>query len=152
MTIIRAICTMDETDREILRLLARDARMSVSVMARRLGLARSTLQARLERLEGSGIVAGYTVRLGAGAKAARIRASVLLTVEPRAQAGVLARLRAVDAVERIHTTSGRVDLLLEVAAETTSALDAVLDRIGGIDGVKGSESLIHLSTKLDRAL
>lgn len=143
---------MDETDREILRLLARDARMSVSVMARRLGLARSTLQARLERLEGSGIVAGYTVRLGAGAKAARIRASVLLTVEPRAQAGVLARLRAVDAVERIHTTSGRVDLLLEVAAETTSALDAVLDRIGGIDGVKGSESLIHLSTKLDRAL
>jgi hypothetical protein len=75
-----------------------------------------------------------------------------LNVEPRAQAAVLSRLRVIDAVERIHTTSGRVDLLLEVAAETTSTLDAVLDRIGGIDGVKGSESLIHLSTKLDRAL
>jgi DNA-binding Lrp family transcriptional regulator len=143
---------MDETDRGILRLLASDARMSVAVMARRLGVARSTLQARLERLESSGIIAGYTLRLGEGARAGRIRASVLLTIEPRAQASVLARLRAVDAVERIHTTSGRVDLLLEVAAETTSALDTVLDRIGGIDGVKGSESLIHLSTKLDRAL
>jgi DNA-binding Lrp family transcriptional regulator len=143
---------MNDIDRDILRLLASDARMSVSVMARRLGVARSTLQARLERLETSGVIEGYTVRLGMGAKAARIRASVLLNVEPRAQAAVLSRLRAIDAVERIHTTSGRVDLLLEVAAETTSTLDAVLDRIGGIDGVKGSESLIHLSTKLDRAL
>jgi DNA-binding Lrp family transcriptional regulator len=143
---------MDEVDRNILSLLASDARVSVSVMARRLGLARSTLQARLERLEATGVIEGYTVRLGAGTKAARIRASVMLTVEPRAQAGVLSRLRAIDAVERIHTTSGRVDLLLEVAAETTAALDAVLDRIGGIEGVRGSESLIHLSTKLDRVL
>ncbi|MGP1355631.1 Lrp/AsnC family transcriptional regulator [Roseicyclus sp.] len=143
---------MDETDQAILRLLAGDARLSVSVMSRRLGVARSTLQARLERLETTGVIAGYTLRLGAAARAGRIRASVLLTIEPRAQAGVLSRLRAIDAVERIHTTSGRVDLLLEVAAETTSALDAVLDRIGGIDGVRGSESLIHLSTKLDRSL
>lgn len=143
---------MDEVDRNILSLLASDARVSVSVMARRLGLARSTLQARLERLEATGVIEGYTVRLGAGTKAARIRASVMLTVEPRAQASVLSRLRAIDAVERIHTTSGRVDLLLEVAAETTAALDAVLDRIGGIEGVRGSESLIHLSTKLDRVL
>jgi DNA-binding Lrp family transcriptional regulator len=143
---------MDETDQAILRLLAGDARMSVSVMSRRLGVARSTLQARIERLEGTGVIAGYTLRLGQTARAGRIRASVLLTIEPRAQAGVLSRLRAIDAVERIHTTSGRVDLLLEVAAETTAALDAVLDRIGGIDGVRGSESLIHLSTKLDRSL
>ncbi|MDG4647401.1 Lrp/AsnC family transcriptional regulator [Roseibacterium sp. SDUM158017] len=143
---------MDDTDRDILRLLAGDARMSVSVMARRLGLARSTLQARLERLEATGVIEGYTVRLGQSARAGRIRASVLLTIEPRAQPGVLGRLRAIEAVERINTTSGRVDLLLEVAAETTAALDAVLDRIGGIDGVKGSESLIHLSTKLDRTL
>jgi DNA-binding Lrp family transcriptional regulator len=143
---------MDETDQAILRLLAGDARMSASVMSRRLGVARSTLQARIERLEGTGVIAGYTLRLGQAARAGRIRASVLLTIEPRAQAGVLSRLRAIDAVERIHTTSGRVDLLLEVAAETTAALDAVLDRIGGIDGVRGSESLIHLSTKLDRSL
>jgi DNA-binding Lrp family transcriptional regulator len=148
----QAFCAMDETDQAILRLLAGDARMSVAVMSRRLGVARSTLQARIERLEGTGVIAGYTLRLGQTARAGRIRASVLLTIEPRAQAGVLSRLRAIDAVERIHTTSGRVDLLLEVAAETTAALDAVLDRIGGIDGVRGSESLIHLSTKLDRSL
>jgi hypothetical protein len=92
------------------------------------------------------------VRLGQDARAGRIRATVLLNVEARAQATVLARLRAITDVERIHTVSGRVDLLLEGGAATTADLDAVLDRIGGIDGVKGSESLIHLTTKLDRAL
>lgn len=143
---------MDDTDRSLLAMLSADARLSVSRLARRLGLARSTLQARLERLEASGVIAGYTVRLGEDFRQARIRATVLLNIEPRAQPSVLTRLRAIGEVERISTISGRVDLALEVAAETTSALDEVLDRIGGIDGVRGSESLIHLSTKLDRTL
>ncbi len=143
---------MDDLDRSILALLGADARMSVATLARRLKVARSTIQARLERLETGGIIAGYTVKLGEAAREGRIRATVLLTIEPRAQAAVLARLKAIAEVERVHTTSGRVDLLLQVAAPSTTVLDGVLDRVGDIAGVKGSESLIHLSTKLDRAL
>jgi len=143
---------MDDLDRGILALLGADARMSVATLARRLKVARSTIQARLERLETGGIIAGYTVKLGEAAREGRIRATVLLTIEPRAQAAVLARLKAIAEVERVHTTSGRVDLLLQVAAPSTTVLDGVLDRVGDIAGVKGSESLIHLSTKLDRAL
>jgi DNA-binding Lrp family transcriptional regulator len=143
---------MDDLDRDILRLLAGDARMSVAVIARKLKVARSTAQARLERLESSGVIAGYTLRLGEALRAGRIRASVLVSIEPRSQPAILSRLKAVPEVERIHTISGRVDLLLEVGAPTTAALDAVLDRIGEIEGVRSSESLIHLSTKLDRAL
>ncbi len=73
-------------------------------------------------------------------------------VEPRTQANVLTRLKALPEVERIHTTSGRIDLLLLIAAPTTTILDDVLDAIGAIPGVKSSESLIHLSTKIDRSL
>lgn len=143
---------MDDLDRNILGLLGADARMSVATLSRRLKVARSTIQARLERLESTGVIAGYTVKLGEAARATRIRATVLLTIEPRAQANVLTRLKAVPAVERIHTTSGRVDLLLQVAAASTAQLDEVLDQIGEMTGVKSSESLIHLSTKLDRAV
>ncbi|RJL11671.1 Lrp/AsnC family transcriptional regulator [Paracoccus siganidrum] len=142
---------MDELDRNILAQLSQDARMSVAVLARRLKVARSTVQARLERLESSGAIAGYTVRLGDTARAARIRATVLVAIEPRSLPAILARLRVMPQVERIHTISGRVDLLLQVAAVTTAELDDLLDRIGGLDGVRSSESLIHLSTKLDRA-
>lgn len=143
---------MDELDRSIVAQLAQDARVSVAVLARRLKVARSTIQARLERLETSGLIAGYTVRLGEAARQGRIRATVLLTIEPRAQAGILARLKSVPEVERVHTTSGRVDLLLQLVAGSTSQLDETLDLIGGLTGVRSSESLIHLSTKLDRAV
>lgn len=143
---------MDDLDRSIITQLAQDARVSVAVLSRRLKVARSTVQARLERLESTGAIAGYTVRLGESARSARIRATVLLMIEPRSLAAILARLKTLPEVERIHTTSGRVDLALQVAAGSTSALDDVLDKIGGLEGIRSSESLIHLSTKLDRAI
>ncbi|GGH49303.1 AsnC family transcriptional regulator [Frigidibacter albus] len=143
---------MDDLDRSILGLLSADARISVATLARRLKVARSTIQARLERLETSGIIAGYTVKLGEAARQGRIRATVLLTIEPRAQPAILTRLKAIPEIERVHTTSGRVDLLLQIAAPSTAVLDAVLDQIGEMSGVKSSESLIHLSTKMDRAV
>lgn len=141
---------LDDLDRALLALLAADARTPVATLARKLKVARSTIQARLERLETGGAIVGYTVRLGEAVRADRIRASVLMAVEPRAQAAVLARLRTIPEVERVHTTSGRVDLLVQIAAESTAALDAVLDSLGAVPGVKGFESLVHLATKIDR--
>jgi DNA-binding Lrp family transcriptional regulator len=143
---------MDDLDRNILGLLGADARMSLATLARRLKVARSTIQARLERLETTGIIAGYTLKLGEEARQGRLRASVLLTIEPRAQAAILSRLKAIAEVERVFTTSGRFDLLMQVAAPNTQVLDQVLDQIGALTGVKSSESLIHLSTRLDRAV
>ena len=143
---------MDDLDRNILSLLGADARMSVATLARRLKVARSTIQARLERLETSGIIAGYTLKLGEEARQGRLRASVLLTIEPRAQAAILSRLKSIPEVERVFTTSGRFDLLMQIAAPNTQVLDGVLDQIGALTGVKSSESLIHLSTRIDRAV
>ena len=143
---------MDDLDRNMLGLLGADARMSVATLSRRLKVARSTIQARLERLETTCIIAGYTLRLGESAREGRLRASVLLTIEPRSQAPVLTRLKSIAEVERVFTTSGRFDLLLQVACPNTAVLDQVLDQIGAMTGVKASESLIHLSTKIDRAV
>ena len=58
--------------------------------------------------------------------------------------------RSLPDVRTVHTTSGRFDLIVGIEAATTEALDDTLDRIGETRGVKGSESLIQLSTKLDR--
>ena len=140
---------IDDTDRDLIALLQDNARAPVATLARRMGLARTTVQARLDRLEAAGVIAGYALRLGAEAGAA-LRATVLLSVEPRAGAAVLARLKSLREVRRVHTTSGRFDLIVTLEADTTEALDATLDRIGEARGVRGSESLIHLATKLDR--
>jgi len=143
---------MDDLDQKLLGALAADSSTSTSRLARRFKVARSTVQARIERMETTGVIAGYTVKLGNVALARRIKATVLVNVEPRETAGVVQRLKTLPEIEIVHTTTGRFDLILQVAADTTSALDESLDRIGMISGVKGSESLIHLSTKFDRAV
>lgn len=141
---------MDEIDEKLLTQLSANARLPVATLARRLGLARSTVQARIDRLEQAGVIAGYAVRLGRETAKGTIRATVLLSLEPRATAAVLTRLKSIAEVEAAHTASGRFDLVVILAAATTTALDAALDRIGDIAGVRGTESLIHLSTKIDR--
>lgn len=140
----------DEIDAKLLDLLAENARESVTALARKLGLARTTVQARIERLETTGSIAGYTLRRGAKARAP-LRATVLISIEPRTGPAVLARLKLLSAVEQVQTTSGRWDLIAILSAPTTEALDETLDDIGAAKGVKSSESLIHLSTKIDRS-
>lgn len=142
---------MDDTDRGILALLGADARISLATLARRLKVARSTIQARLERLETTGVIAGYTLKLGESARQGRLGATVLLAIEPRAQAGILTRLKAIPEVERVFTTAGRFDLMVQIAAPNTQALDQVLDQIAALTGVLASEPLVHLSTRIDRA-
>ncbi|RVV99575.1 Lrp/AsnC family transcriptional regulator [Mesobaculum littorinae] len=143
---------MDELDQKILAALAADSSTSTSRLARRFKVARSTVQARIERMERTGVIAGYTVKLGQALTLRRIRATVLLQVEPRTTPGILQRLKPMPEIETVHTTTGRVDLILSVTAETTQELDGVLDRIGTITGVRSSESMIHLATKFDRAV
>lgn len=140
---------MDDLDEKLLSQLSQNARVSVATLSRRLKVARSTVQARIERLEASGMIAGYTLRIGDAAVRNRIRATVLLRVEPRSGAAVIERLATFDAVERAHTTSGHYDMALQLATASTRALDDALAAISAIPGVVEAESLIHLSTKID---
>lgn len=143
---------LDDTDRALLAHLGTNARLPVSTLAKKLGLARTTVQARIERLERSGVIAGYAVKLSDAARAGMIRATVLIHLTPVAQTAVLTQLKRLPAVEQVHTTSGRFDLACLLQVATTLQLDETLDRIGEIDGVIALESLIHLSTRIDRAL
>ena len=141
---------MDEIDEKLLTLLVQNARMPVANLAKSLGLARSTVQSRIDRLERDGAIAGYTVRLGESARGERIRATALLQIEPMTLPAVLSRLKALPEVRAAHTASGRFDLIVRLSAPSTTALDRALDAIGDVPGVRSSESLIHLSTRIDR--
>ncbi|WP_299925579.1 Lrp/AsnC family transcriptional regulator [uncultured Pelagimonas sp.] len=140
----------DETDLKLIALLSENARLPVADLSRRLGIARTTVQARIDRLLDRGAIAGFTLRKGPGLRAP-VRATALLSIEPRAAAAVVARLKTLPQVETVHTTSGRFDLIVTLGADTTEDLDERLDDIRDAQGVKSSESLIHLSTKIDRA-
>lgn len=141
---------LDTLDQKLIRLLTENARIPISDVARLLGVARMTAQARLDRLIAQGAISGFTIR--AGQKLRRpLRATALLTIEPRSGAAILQRLKSIDTVEKVSTTSGRFDLMIDIYANDTEELDQTLDKIGEIKGVKSSESLIHLSQKIDRS-
>ncbi|MEZ5561055.1 MAG: Lrp/AsnC family transcriptional regulator [Pseudomonadales bacterium] len=144
------LSVLSDRDRQLLALLQENARQSTAELARRLGVSRSTVQSRLERLERSGVIAGYTVRLNEDYLQGQVAAFVLIEVAPKRSATVIRQLRGRPEVQRLQSVSGNVDLVAEVRAAGVAALDATIDDIGAIDGVERTTSLIVLSTRFVR--
>ncbi len=137
---------MDATDRELLSLLRKDARTSVAILARKLGVSRGTVTNRITKLEDAGIIVGYTVRLRPDAQPNEIRAWMGVAVEGNETRSVIASLLGEPGVSSLHDTNGRWDLLAELRASNLSELSQVLERIRLIRGISSSETSIHLET------
>ena len=141
---------MDDTDRALIRALRADARATTTALAKALSLSRSTVQARMERLERSGVITGYTVRLNEEYERRQIRTHVMIAVAPKQAAGVVAALKAMPPVTSLHAISGEYDLIAIVTAQSTEAIDQTIDTIGALDGVARTNSSVVLSTKFER--
>lgn len=137
-------------DTQLLDLLREDARAPTAALARRLGVSRTTVQSRLERLEQAGVIAGYTVRLGAQLAQQQVRAHVSITVLPKKMTAVVKSLQAISAVRSLHSVSGVHDLVAMVAADGVAAMDELTDAIGVLDGVERTTTAIILGTKFER--
>ncbi|HWJ88812.1 MAG TPA: Lrp/AsnC family transcriptional regulator [Pelagibacterium sp.] len=142
--------TKINADRLLLSLLRENARMPVAEIARRLGVSRSTAQSRLERLERNGTITGYAVKLSGDYLASHIRAHLMVTVSPKLITQVVKALEAVMEVRTVHSISGSFDMIVIVEAPSVAELDAVIDRIGALEGVERTMSSIVLSTRIER--
>lgn len=141
---------MDDVDQRLLTLLREDARAPVAELARALSLSRTTVQGRLARLERTGVIAGYAVKLSETVERGLIHAFVMLTVEPKQAAAVTSALRALAGVRRLQSVSGPFDMIAAVEAPSVERMDALIDQIGALKGVERTNSSIVLSTKFDR--
>ena len=141
---------VDETDLQLIHLLQEDARTPTTVLAVRLGLSRTTVHARIQRLERQGIIQGYSVRLSSEFESRAVRAHVSITCTPKRTPGVERALKAIREVRSVLSVSGPFDLIVVLAAPSVGELDLLLDRIGALDGVERTTSSIVLATKLDR--
>jgi DNA-binding Lrp family transcriptional regulator len=141
---------MDETDSSLLSLLRENARASTAALGRALGLSRTTVQSRIARLERAGVITGYTVRTSDTAERGHIRAYVMITVGPKRSAGVEQALRKMSGVRALHSVNGAFDMVVETVTPDIGGMDALIDRIGAMDGVERTTSSIILSTKIER--
>jgi DNA-binding Lrp family transcriptional regulator len=137
---------MDEIDRRLIALLRDNARTPVATLAKKLQIARGTVQNRMSRLEREGVIAGYSVRLKPEVDERRIAALMTIAVEGNNAEKVLRTLRGDPAVQTLHTTNGRWDIVAELRADSLEAFDKVLGRIRQVEGIANTETSLLLST------
>jgi DNA-binding Lrp family transcriptional regulator len=140
----------DEIDRALLALLQTNARQNTADLARQLGIARTTVLARLNRLERDRVILGYTVRLGQDEQDTGLQAFVHIAVQPRSGRSVELRLQRMPELRQLCTVSGEFDYVAQLRAPSALRLDAVLDEIGGLDGVIRTQTSVVLARRIDR--
>ncbi len=138
---------LDNTDEQLIAALRRDSRKSLSELSAIMGISRATVRTRLERLVSSGTILGFTVILKDEAKTAPVRAMMFLGIEGRGTERIVHRLNGFPSVERIHSTNGRWDLIIEIGTDSLDELDQAISDIRKIDGAMVSETNILLSTR-----
>lgn len=138
---------MDDLDQRVISALRHNARASLSDLALSLGVSRTTVRSRIDRLQQTGEIVGFTVLLKSDTERDPVRGLMMLAIEGRGTDQVVRRLTGLPAVRAVHSTNGRWDLIAEIGAETLDALDAILARIRRFEGVAQSETNLLLRTR-----
>ena len=141
---------MDDLDKRLLALLRGNARIPVSALARELGIARSTVQSRLRKLEQRKVIAGYTLQYGSDYERSLISAHVLIKVAQKLTASVYVALKNVPQINALYTIGGDYDLIAVVSASSTVELNSLLDRIADMPGIERTNSSVILETAFSR--
>lgn len=140
---------LDRLDADLLALYSAEPRVGVLEASRRLGVARGTVQARLERMQARGVVRGFGPDIDAAALGYGVTA--FATLEIRQVGGhdpVADRLAEIPEVLEVHTITGAGDLLCRVVARSNADLQRVIDSVVEVEGVVRCSTTIALATPL----
>jgi DNA-binding Lrp family transcriptional regulator len=140
---------VDAIDRNLIELFAAEPRIGVLEASRRLGIARGTAQARLDKLQRSGVIAGWGPELSAEALGHPVTAFLTLEIRQGAGHEVVARhLADIPEVLEAHTITGAGDLWARVVARSNADLQRVIDRALDDPAIVRSSTVIALATQI----
>lgn len=138
---------MDETDIRLISALRHDARASLSDLSLQLGLSRTTVRARMEKLQARGDIVGFSVVLREDTLRDPVRGLMMIAIEGRGTEKIIRQLSGMSALRAVHSTNGRWDVIVEIGTDTLESFDAVLFAIRRLEGVTSSETSLLLSTR-----
>ena len=140
---------MDDLDRTLITLFADEPRVGVLEASRRLGVARGTVQARLDRLASSGVITGWGPDLST--EAIGFPVTTFLTLEISQSAGhqaVAEHLATIPEVLEAYTITGVGDLWCRIVSRSNADLQRVIDRVVAVDGVQRASTVMALATQV----
>jgi Lrp/AsnC family leucine-responsive transcriptional regulator len=137
---------VEDTDREIVRLLAQDGRMSYTDLAKATGLSTSAVHQRVRRLEQRGVITGYTAQVSADAVGLPLTAFISVTpLDPSAPDDAPQRLADLPEIEACHSVAGEESYILKVRVGTPGDLEDLLARVRAAANVR-TRTTVVLST------
>lgn len=140
---------MDELDRTLIRLFAAEPRVGVLEASRRLGVARGTVQARLDKLTVTGVISGWGPELEPAALGYPVTAFLTLEIRQGAGHNTIARhLAAIPEVLEAFTITGAGDMWSRVVARSNADLQRVIDSVLSDPGIVRSSTVIALATQI----
>lgn len=137
---------VDALDARLLLLLTDEPRLGVLECARRLGVARGTAQARLDRLAAKGVLLGFPPEVELAAVGYALTAFAVLEIAQGQRTEVARELAAIDEVCEVHATTGQGDLFVRMVARSNDDLQRVIDTVVDVQGVRRTSTSIALST------
>jgi DNA-binding Lrp family transcriptional regulator len=137
---------MDPPERAILERLPAVTRPNVLELSRRLGVARNTAQARLDRLEAAGIIDGFGPFVDLAAAGFGVLAFTTLEIAQGAETAVLDRVGQIPEVLEVHKITGPGDLLCRIVARTNEHLHGVLELVLATPGIRRTSTVLALAT------
>jgi DNA-binding Lrp family transcriptional regulator len=137
---------VDALDARLVALLAAEPRIGVLEASRRLGVARGTVQARLDRLTERGVIRGYGPDLDTGALGFGVTAFATLEIRQGRGRDVTEHLAGIPEVLEVHTITGAGDMLCRIVGRSNADLQRVIDRVVGYDGIVRTSTVIALSS------
>jgi len=135
---------LDKVDREILKILQKDARISFSKIAKMLDLSESTIHMRIKRLREEGVLRGFYADIDPEKLGLKVSAFIMLKADPKTYQEVLERLKAMKEVVEIYDVTGEYYALLKVMVHDNEELASVLDKIGRMEGVTDTYTMMVL--------
>jgi DNA-binding Lrp family transcriptional regulator len=139
---------IDELDARLIRALNETPRAGVMELARQLGVARGTIQARLEKLQRRGVITGFSPDLDLRALGFTVVAFVSIEIAQGRLDDVMDHLRPIPEVLEAHATTGQGDLLCRVVARTNEHLQHVINAILRMDGIVRTTTTIALTEQM----
>lgn len=122
--------------------------MLVTQMARELGVSRVTIDAHIKKMETSGIISGYTVKLGTEEFRHKVSGWILISVQANKEEYAIEKMIGTPEITRLHTTNGKWDLAAEIQVPTLEHFDAVISKLRQIDGITETDTSLLLSSRI----
>lgn len=140
---------IDDLDARLIALLATEPRIGILECARRLGVARGTAQARLDKLTGRGVILGYGPDISPTALGFGVMAFVTLEIrQSRGHDPVASHLQTIPEVLEVHTITGSGDLLCRIVARSNADLQRVIDLVVSYDEIVRASTIIALAEQI----